>query len=137
MKSKASDKTTSSDSSVFEQSFNFAAQLNTLKKLDVKADMAKMSLERLIELREYIKHDRTNTDKKLSGGIASFLPMSEYLESAHCKINTAIDVAREMVREYVEEYCSDGEGKIKIANVLTLIEVRICMKQEGSMSDVS
>ena len=99
--------------------------------------MAKMSLERLIELREYIKHDRTNTDKKLSGGIASFLPMIEYLETTQCKINTAIDVAREMVREYFEENCSDDEGVIKIAKVLTLIEVRICMKQEGSMSDVS
>jgi len=58
------------------------------------------------------------------------------LESAQCKINTAIDAAREMVRAYFEEHCSDGEGKHKIANVLTLIEVRICMKQASSMSDV-
>ena len=99
--------------------------------------MAKMSPDKLIELREYVKHDRTNIDKKLSGGIASFLPMVEYLESAQCKINTALDVAREMVREYFEENCSDDEGVIKIAKVLTLIEVRICVKQEGSMSDVS
>ena len=99
--------------------------------------MTKMSPERLIELREYVKHDRTNTDKKLSGGIASFLPMIVDLETAQCKINTAIDVAREMVREYFEENCSDDEGVIKIAKVLTLVEVRICMKQEGSMSDVS
>ena len=107
--------------------------ITTCTSIDVKAALAELSLEKLKEIEHYIKHDRTNNDKKLLG-IASFLPMLQNMEAAQRKINTAIDMAKTLVANYFEEHCSDEDGGIKLPFVLKLVEARIAIKEESSES---
>eukprot|EP00930_Biecheleria_cincta_P041502 TRINITY_DN2845_c0_g1_i1.p1 TRINITY_DN2845_c0_g1~~TRINITY_DN2845_c0_g1_i1.p1 ORF type:complete len:385 (+),score=92.42 TRINITY_DN2845_c0_g1_i1:66-1157(+) len=134
IKSKVTDKTVVADQRIFEESFVHSVRLTTLTSIDVKAALADASLEKLKEIERYIKHDRTNTDKKIPG-IASFLPMLQTMEAAQCKINTAIDTAKTLVANYFEEHCSDEDGVIKLPKVLKLVEARIAIKEEAGMAD--
>ncbi|MFM7982761.1 MAG: hypothetical protein ACKPKO_25905, partial [Candidatus Fonsibacter sp.] len=65
--SKTTDKISTSDGPLFEQTFKNSVVLNTMTKINMKAELSFLSLETLKELEPYILHYNTTNDEQMMG----------------------------------------------------------------------
>ena len=90
LKTKATETTVANDRQMYEQSYLNAFAIHGKTEIDINIELAKMSTEKLNELYNYIKHDKTTSNKKAEK-LCEFFEVYDALEKTQHKINSAMD----------------------------------------------
>ena len=89
-----------------------------------------MSLKQLETLQDFILHNKSNNDKKVSA-ISEYLPIYEPLHLVAMKVNAAMEQMKLLVESSLSDQCSDKDGNIKMNSVLDVVKFRIEYKKES------
>eukprot|EP00435_Cladocopium_sp_Y103_P030447 s2418_g7.t1 len=129
IKTKADNKTTAADAPKFSAVYAHAIGMATATPDNIKQIIANLDTAQLSKMIDYLEHDRTPNAKK-AFGLASFLPEIGQMEEIQAKLATATEEAKGLFVAHLEQSCGDGNGGIKMAKVLRMLETRKAVNEE-------
>ena len=135
VKSKAADKTTSSDSNLFASVFNHSEAVNRTTSVNFTNMLKTMQLNDLKSLYEYLTHDHSRKDMKLQK-LTEWCTEIKELVTVQKKIHTAIDMMTTLITDNIQETFINSEGEFSMKELIRAVDNRIAVVSEESMTDI-
>ena len=136
VKSKAADKTTSSDSSLFASVFNHSEAVNRTTSVSFTNLLKTMPLNDLKSLYEYLMHDHSRKDMKLQKVPEWCKEIKELIE-VQKKVHTALDTMSSLITDNIQESFIDSEGEFSMKELIRAVDNRIAVvTADEAMTDI-
>jgi hypothetical protein len=134
LKSRATDKTVVADKTLYESAFLTATNTHALTTINFKNALEELSLASLMDMKEFVWHDRTTKDKKMPLLAEKLQPYKDMM-AVQSKLNVAMDAFKTMLVEDLEATCGDADGVIQMEKVKDAITSRIAIAESLGMDD--
>ena len=128
LKTKTTETTTSNDKSVYEQGYLKALALHSAQSIDIPDRLKKIEIDKLKELQEYLKKDKSTSLKKAEK-IHEYLEEFSVLQSLQHKLNAALHRLKDLTFEAIE----DEEGKFDHKAFAEKVGNLIAVKEDNDM----
>ena len=118
---------------VWNAAHNVCKDMVAAKALSFKQMLSVMTMKPLEDLLQYLKHDKTNAEKKYEKIIEFTDPIIKVLK-VESMITITLEKAHELMKDAVIIECN-ADGAIKMSSVIKEVEIAIAVLKDKMMAD--
>jgi hypothetical protein len=128
IKVKKTDKTQETDNGLYERAFHCAVNTHKSEVFSFKGALTGLPVNKLKEIMEYLKHDKSTKDKKIIK-LIEFTKEYQDLEHVQSKLTVAMDTLRSLSITDLENNYGNGYGEIVLERFKEGVVSAIAVKE--------